>query len=363
MNRVPVLLAFLLALVAVVVPSAVGAASGVVISQVYAGGGNAGASYTNDFVELFNPGTSSVDVSTWTIQYASAASATWQQTALAGSIGPGRYYLVQLASTAAVGAPLPTADATGTTNLAASGGKVALVQDATALTCGASAGSCAGSSSIRDLVGYGGAADYEGSGAAPALSSTTAAQRNGAGCTDTDDNASDFTAATPQPRNSAAAATACAGSPPPPGGATQGAQVDVDVQSLLTISLERSTLSFGQVRTGTTPAPLSESVTVGGNVAAGYSLDVHRSAFAPADLPLGIASSAPAGGQVGPALTGGARAAIPITPAADLVVGTTAGPSAPAGDVWPATLGFTAPLPAVPAGRYSAAVTFTVISR
>jgi hypothetical protein len=135
------------------------------------------------------------------------------------------------------------------------------------------------------------------------------------------------------------------------------------VQSLLTISLERSTLSFGQVRTGTTPAPLSESVAVGGNVAAGYSLDVHRSAFAPADLPLGIASSAPAGGQVGPALTGGARAAIPITPAADLVVGTTAGPSAPAGDVWPATLGFTAPLPSVPAGRYSAAVTFTVISR
>jgi Lamin Tail Domain len=363
MNRVPVLLAFLLALVAVVVPSAVGAASGVVISQVYAGGGNAGASYTNDFVELFNPGTSNVDVSTWTIQYASAASATWQPTALTGSIGPGRYYLVQLASTAAVGAPLPTADATGTTNLAASGGKVALVQDATALTCGASAGSCAGASSIRDLVGYGGAADYEGSGAAPALSSTTAAQRNGAGCTDTADNASDFTAATPQPRNSAAAATACAGNPPPPGGATQGAQVDVDVQSLLTISLERSTLSFGQVRTGTTPAPLSESVTVGGNVPAGYSLDVHRSAFAPADLPLGIASSAPAGGQVGPALTGGARAAIPITPAADLVVGTTAGPSAPAGDVWPATLGFTAPLPAVPAGRYSAAVTFTVISR
>ncbi len=91
-------------------------------------------------------------------------------------------------------------------------------------------------------------------------------------------------------------------------------------------------------------------MTVTGNVAAGYSLDVHRSAFAPADLPLGIATSAPTGGQLGPGLAGGARAAIPISPAADLVVGTTAGPSAVTGDVWPATLGFTAALPAVPAG-------------
>jgi hypothetical protein len=111
------------------------------------------------------------------------------------------------------------------------------------------------------------------------------------------------------------------------------------------------------------PSPLSEALSVTGNVAAGYSLDVHRSAFAPADLPLGIATSAPTGGQLGSGLAGGARAGIPIAPAADLVVGTTAGPSAVNGDVWPATLGFTAALPAVPAGRYSAAVTFTVLSR
>jgi hypothetical protein len=302
-------------------------------------------------------------LSSWTIQYASAAGITWQATPLTGSIGPGRSYLVQLASTAAVGAPLPAPDATGTTNLAASGGKVALVQDATALTCGASAGSCAGSSSIRDLVGYGSAADFEGSGAAPVLSSTTSAQRAASGCTDSGDNAADFATGPPQPRNSGSAAVMCAGGPPPSDGSSQGAQVDVDVQSLLSISLERSTLSFGQVRTGTTPAALSEAITVAGNMAAGYSLDVHRSAFAPADLPLGIASSAPAGGQVGPALAAGARAAVPIAPAADLLVGTTSGPSAPAGDVWPATLGFTAALPAVPAGQYSATVTFTVLSR
>ena len=363
MNRVSALLGLVLALLAVLTPSAVGASPGVVVSQVYAGGGNAGATYANDFVELFNPTAASVDLSGWTLQYASAGSTSWSETPLSGSIAAGRSYLVQLASTAAVGSALPTPDATGTTNLAASGGKIALVQDATALSCGASPGSCAAAASIRDLVGYGSAGDYEGTGPAPALSSTTAAQRNASGCTDSGDNAADFTSAAPAPRNSASPAVTCAGSPPPSGSASQGAQVDVDVQSLLSITLERSSLSFGQVRTGTVPSPLSEALTVTGNVAAGYSLDVHRSAFAPADLPLGIATSAPAGGQLGAGLAGGARAGIPISPAADLVVGTTAGPSAVNGDVWPATLGFTAALPAVPAGRYSAAVTFTVLSR
>jgi predicted extracellular nuclease len=363
MHRISLVVSLLLAFAVAAVPGAVGAAPGVVVSQVYAGGGNSGATYTNDFVELFNAGSTSVDVSTWTVQYASAASSSWQPTPLTGSLAPGHYYLVQLASTAAVGAALPTPDATGTSNLAASGGKVALVANATALSCGGSAGSCSGASGLQDLVGYGSAADFEGTAAAPALTSTTAAARAAAGCTDTNDNAADFDTATPAPRNTAAAATTCVGTPPPSGSASQGAQVDVDVQPLLSISLEHSALSFGQVRTGTTPTPISEAITVAGNTAAGYSLSVHRTAFTPADLPLGIASTAPSGAQLGPALAGGARASVPVTPAADLLLGTTSAPSPPAGDVWPATLGFTAALPSVPAGRYSAGVTFTVIAR
>jgi lamin tail-like protein len=363
MRRVPVVLFFLLALIAALVPAATGAGSGVVISQVYGGGGNAGATYANDFVELFNSGASSVDLTGWTVQYATAAGITWQSTPLSGSIAPGRYYLVQLASTAAVGAALPTPDATGTTNLAASGGKVAVVGDATALSCGAAAGSCSAVPSVKDLVGYGSATDFEGTGPAGALSSTAAAIRDNGGCADTNDNSADLAVASPTPRNSVSAANVCGGSQPPPGGTTQGAQVEADVQSALSISLERSTLSFGQVHSGTTPPALSEAVTVVGNPAAGYALSVHRSAFTPSDLPLGVASTAPAGGQIGPALAGGTRASLPIAPAADLLVGTTAGPSAAAGDVWPATIGFTGPLPAVPAGRYTASVTFTVVAR
>jgi type 1 fimbria pilin len=80
-------------------------------------------------------------------------------------------------------------------------------------------------------------------------------------------------------------------------------------------------------------------------------------------LPLGLASAAPAGAQVGLGLAGGARAPLPIAPAADLVVGTTSGPSGAAGDAWPATIGFTEPLPPVPAGHYTATVTFTVVAR
>src|SRR4051794_29340899 len=185
MNRFRLLVPLLvLALAFVVGPAAHASSSGVVVSQVYAGGGNSGASYTNDFVEIFNGGSSAADLAGWSVQYASAASTSWSVTALAGSIQPGRYYLVQLASSASVGAALPSPDTTGTTNLANSGGKVALVSATTALACGASAGSCSAVSSVVDLLGYGSAADYEGSGAAPGLSSTTAATRAGSGCTD-----------------------------------------------------------------------------------------------------------------------------------------------------------------------------------
>src|SRR3982074_611455 len=181
------------------VPFAHGATSNVVVSQIFAGGGNAGASYTNDFVELFNRGAAAIELNGWTIQYASAASTSWQTTTLAGSVAPGRYSLVQLASTAAVGAPLPTADATGTTNLASAGGKVALVRDGIALNCGATAGRCASDPLVEDLVGYGSATDYEGVGPAPALSSTTTAVRAGGGCSDTNANAADFAAVVPAP--------------------------------------------------------------------------------------------------------------------------------------------------------------------
>jgi hypothetical protein len=343
--------------------AAQGASSDILISQLYASGGNAGATYANDYVELLNRGSSSVDVSGWTVQYATATGTSWQATALTGSIQPGRYYLVQLASAAAVGASLPTPDATGTTNLAASGGKVAVVRDTSPLACGAAAGSCSASPLVADLVGYGSATDFEGAGPAPALAATTAALRAGAGCADTDSNANDFASGPPAPRDGASPAAACGAAPPPTAGASADAAVSLDIQPALSIALDHPSLSFGTAAAGQTPAALAERVTVVSNDTTGYALTVHRTAFTPADLPLGIAASAPTGGAPGSSLAGGALVGIPVVPTSDLVVGTSSARSAVGGDGWPTTIGFTSPLPAVGAGHYSAEVTFTVIGR
>ena len=262
--------------------------------------------------------------------------------------------------------PLPTPDATGTTNLANSGGKVAVARDATLLTCGGVPGSCSANAQIADLIGWGSAADYEGTGAAAALANATADARAGNGCTDADDNAADFAGATPAPRTSSSQAAACGSPPPPPppsSGASQNAAVDIDIGPMLSIALERAAISFGNAAVGDTPARVTEQVTVVSNNAAGYALSVHRSAFAPADLPLGLAASAPTGGTLGGSLGGGVMAAIPIPPTPDLLIGTTAAGSAVSGDIWPTHVGFVSPIPSVASGRYTATVTFTVIGR
>src|SRR5262249_29093893 len=81
----------------------------VVISQVYGGGGNSGATLKNDFIELYNRGPSTVSLSGWSVQYASATGTSWQATSLTGSIASGAHYLVQEAAGANASAtPLPT---------------------------------------------------------------------------------------------------------------------------------------------------------------------------------------------------------------------------------------------------------------
>ena len=55
--------------------------AGVVINEVYGGGGNSGATYKQDFVELVNTGTAPVKLDGWSVQYASAAQFAYQVTA------------------------------------------------------------------------------------------------------------------------------------------------------------------------------------------------------------------------------------------------------------------------------------------
>jgi hypothetical protein len=229
--------------------------STLVVSQVYGGGGNSGSTYENDFIEVFNRGTTSVSVTGWSVQYASASGSSWSVTNLSGSIAAGAYYLVKEAQGTGGTTALPTPDATGTISMSATSGKVALVNNQTALTCGTS---CVPNASIVDFVGYGSSAtSYEGSGPTPTLSNTTAALRAAAGCTDTDNNASDFTAGTVAPRNSATAHHACGSggdSGAPDTGAPDTGAPDAGLPTLPSPTLPSVTMSnlvfgaFGDVR-------------------------------------------------------------------------------------------------------------------
>jgi len=190
----------------------------VVISQVYGGGGNTGAPYTNDFVELYNRGTTGVPVAGWSVQYASATGtgnfAANSPTALPNlTLQPGQYLLVQLAG-GANGVPLPTPDATGTTNMSATAGKVVLATTTAGLACNGGSTPCSADqlALIKDLVGYGGANFFEAA-PAPAGSNTASVQRKADGAQDTDNNADDFITGAPNPRNSGFVPP-----PPPPSG-------------------------------------------------------------------------------------------------------------------------------------------------
>jgi uncharacterized protein len=184
--------------------SATAVSPDVVISEVYGGGGNSGATLTNDFIELYNRGDAPVDISTWSVQYGSSGGTTWQRTNLSGTIQPGHWYLVQEAAGAGGITPLPTPDATGAIAMSATAAKVVLVTHQTTLTCGITCGAADG---VYDLVGYGSATNMFETAPAPGLSNTTSASRDADG-TDTDNNSVDFTASAPDPQNS--------GSEPPP---------------------------------------------------------------------------------------------------------------------------------------------------
>lgn len=172
----------------------------IVINEIYGGGGgsNSAILYKYDFVELKNIGTTTVTLTGAYLQYASAAG-----TFNGGSnthvlpnitLAPGQTYLVQEGQNAgSVGADLPNPDTTGSINISATAGKLALTTDDVAPTA-------ATGTNIIDFVGFGSTASYyEGSGAAAAPSNSTSTARISG---DTNNNSVDFTVGTPTPQNS-----------------------------------------------------------------------------------------------------------------------------------------------------------------
>jgi hypothetical protein len=188
-----------LAFVAVVACPAF-AANAVRISQVYGGGGNTGATYTNDYIELYNNSSVSVDMSGWSLQYGAATQTVDLGTCIncltvfpqGTCIGPNGYYLIQLiAGTNTAVPPLPvTPDLiipqASANNLSATSGKIALKSNNITTPCSPF-------TAFVDLVGYGTANCAEGL-AAGGLSNSTMAVRlgNPPGSQDTDNNNLDF---------------------------------------------------------------------------------------------------------------------------------------------------------------------------
>ncbi len=178
----------------------------IVINEVYGGGGNSGATLKNDFVELINNGTATYTLTGATLQYASSGGTFNQYHILpAITLAPGQTFLIQEGAGAGGSvdlvpdyvAPAPI-NYNGTINnvpgFAMSGTNLKIV-----LASNADQVTGPGDSNVLDFVGVGSANLYEGSGAAPVMSNSTSVSRtNGI---DTNNNAADFTAGNPSPRN------------------------------------------------------------------------------------------------------------------------------------------------------------------
>ncbi|MGF1340324.1 endonuclease/exonuclease/phosphatase family protein [Streptomyces flavovirens] len=211
--------------------------SSAVISEVYGGGGNSGATLTRDFIELANASSEPFALSGLSIQYlpgAPSAGSLWQVTALSGAVAPGGHYLVAQSAGTGGTVDLPAADATGTTAMAAASGTVALVSGTAPLTC-RTAADCAADTRIVDLVGYGSAVVREGSGPATGASAAASVAR-GTSLADTDDNAADLTAGAPTPVNAAGETSGGSGPGEPEGPTEPGAVRIHDIQGTTRVS-------------------------------------------------------------------------------------------------------------------------------
>ena len=205
------------AVLTVTAPSA-GDVGSVVIAEIYPGGGKSVATYSFDYVVLKNISAVPVNMVNWSLQYDKGG--VWQTPLVLANVTlpAGGYYLIQCYNDGSVlgGASLPTPDAvtaqSSAWNLSTStAAAVALVTNTTTLT------SCS-SSGIVDLVGWvtNSGNCYQGTGIATNGSATQAIQRKNIGCQSTGDNTSDFTQASPSPKNSASAVALCAVAAPAP---------------------------------------------------------------------------------------------------------------------------------------------------
>jgi Peptidase C10 family/Spi protease inhibitor/Lamin Tail Domain len=114
----------------------------VLITQVYGGGGNSGATYKSDFIELYNTTNSDINISGWSLYYSAATSSATNlkyEFPTNTIIKANSYFLVKGGDgTGTQPSWNITFDATCTLNLSGSAGKVILLKSNAAFTLSAS---------------------------------------------------------------------------------------------------------------------------------------------------------------------------------------------------------------------------------
>ncbi|HEX7314872.1 MAG TPA: Calx-beta domain-containing protein [Pyrinomonadaceae bacterium] len=210
-----------------------------VISQVYTRGGEPGSAFQNDFIEIFNRGNVTVDLTAYTIMVLTEMEP--DENSPGGlitlaflprpgtTLAPGQYYLYQFGRSGDDGEPLPTPDEGRGTflnpsplapyNLPSTTSRVAIVKGVFTEIYTLHGCAVGVDAAVADFFSYGAATCVEGGTNFPAPSPATAALRNTDGCDDTDNNVADFSTAAPTPRNSAAPLRPC--NFPAPAGSVQ----------------------------------------------------------------------------------------------------------------------------------------------
>ena len=193
--------------------------SNIRISQIYTRGGEAGATYQNDFIELFNRGNVDVNLSGWSLNISNFSgtppnlqiSATNIRlfSAVGYIMSPGSHLLIRFGGSGSIGQPLTGADVDlNPFPLSETGGQIVLTAKDKVLPFGYCPAAPDLTGVVVDYVGYGTAICYENS-VTLAPPANKALLRVGGGCTDNNNNLADFSFATPNPRTSRDAVAPC----------------------------------------------------------------------------------------------------------------------------------------------------------
>ncbi|GAA1927785.1 ExeM/NucH family extracellular endonuclease [Nocardioides lentus] len=185
--------------------------TGLVINEVYGGGGNAGAPLNADFVELYNPTDEPILLDGLSLQYRFGTYTTGASPApsvlpldAAQQVPAGDHFLVKVSGTGTNGAAIAGPDQDGEAlAMSATGGQVLLADTLSPITV---TGDLKDNADVVDMVGYGATAtSFETARTGTALSNTTSTQRVTGGTPaapgeDSDVNSADFAApAAPSP--------------------------------------------------------------------------------------------------------------------------------------------------------------------